>query len=102
VASSRAEQNGNWHGGSENVRSEGQKGTFPANQRIHMLLALSANALVGIVIAAFGAIWGTVALLYARKHPEKLTGMDYRTFRLVIGAAIAISLVSLVAIPLIL
>jgi hypothetical protein len=49
------------------------------------------------MICAFAAIWGTVGLLYVRKHPEKLTGLDSRMFRFVCSAVIGLSLFGLVA-----
>jgi hypothetical protein len=49
------------------------------------------------MLCAFAAIWGTVALLYVRKRPEKLTGLDHRMFRFIWSAVIGLSLFGLVA-----
>ena len=74
-------------------------------RRIHCFYvsyAIRMNALAGIVISLFGATWAIVALLYVRKHPEKLTGMNYRTFQRLCIAIIVICLGMCATIPFVL
>lgn len=61
-----------------------------------------ANALTGVILGAFNVSWAVIALLYFRKHPEKLTGVSYRRFRIFCFAFIALSLGLCVAAPLVL
>jgi hypothetical protein len=57
------------------------------------------NSRVDLIIGALALVWSGTALLYIRKHPDKLTGITYSKFRLLCFGIMALGLAMLAAGP---